>query len=163
MQIIPFYSDADIDIFNRILDVMRNLAYEGQFSGNYMRLASSVFAFLICENNQDVGFMYFVDENIDNTLFVDMGFVKDSRGKGVSNKAVKIIMDEITKRYDYYILSEVSPSNIAAVKFTEKEGAIKLNDIHYLLQPERYDEFMNHLKELNINLENHNSGKRSIF
>ncbi|MBQ6841159.1 MAG: GNAT family N-acetyltransferase [Bacilli bacterium] len=163
MKIIPFHSDADMDVFNRILAIMKRLSKEGVFSGTFTRLASSIFAFLINENGKDVGFIYFVDENIDDVLFVDMGFIPEARGKGLAAKAMDEIIKSICSKYDAFLVSEVDPRNIAAVKSTEKSGAIRLTNRHYLLQPERFGDFLNHLYQLGIDLNEHTAGKRPMF
>lgn len=162
MKIIPFHDDADIKIFNRIFRVMKRLSSEGVFCGTYSRLATSVFAFLINDKGKDVGFVYFVDENVDNVLFVDVGFIPEVRGTGLANAAISEIIKMIGSKYDVFLVSEISNDNIAAIKSTERRGAIKIGDKHYLLQPDKYNEFIKHMSSLGINIDLHNYSERSF-
>ena len=160
MKIIPFHNDADISVFNRMLQIMQNLSNEGVFCGTYNRLACSIFAFLINEKGKDVGFIYFVDEGLEDILFMDIGILANNRKTGLAYAALEQIINEINNKYNVFLVSEISLSNINAIKVTERYGGVKVSDRHYLLQPERHEEFLRYLSDLNIDLNEHNYGER---
>ena len=69
MNLLSFKDDRDIDVFNRIKKIMQKLSVEGVFAGTEIRLALSCPTILICEDDKDIGFIYFVEENYGRVLW----------------------------------------------------------------------------------------------
>ncbi|MDD3453010.1 MAG: hypothetical protein PHN42_01865 [Bacilli bacterium] len=125
------------------------------------RLTCSKAAILICDNDNDIGFLNVVDQGLKNLLFIDQGIIEKYRGKGYGSKALQILAD--SNIFKEYLICETMDNNILANYCVSKIGKFlfSYDDRNfYLLQSEKYNEFINS-EEFN-KLEKHIKGKRLI-
>ena len=153
MKLIMCRDDKDIKVFDRIRTLMNLMANEGVFHNNETRLALSYPTFLITNNNQDIGFIYFVEESYGKLLAVDIGLIPEYRGKGIAVTILQSVLNTLKGKTEGYIVAQASPENKAAIKSLNKLGALNISENYFLLEPERYEKFQ---KEFNQGLINFN-------
>lgn len=140
-------------IFSRILNVMTKIqdeAAENEFVGKTDRLFSSDISCLIVEDKRDVGFLYLLSERKNGLYFLDMALLKEYRNKGIGFLALKELLDSYN--YSEFVLGEVKEDNTACLSILNKLNSIKVSENHYLLQPERIEEFKEFISKNNIDL-----------
>lgn len=140
-------------VFSRILNVMNRIQdedYESELIGSETRLLSADISCLIKEDKKEVGFLYLVTEYTKGLYFLDIALLKGYRNKGIGTAALKELLD--TYQYKDFILGEVKEDNIACLKMINKLNAVQISPTHYLLQPERLEEFKTFIVKNNIDL-----------
>lgn len=150
MELKPIKGD-DRETFDRIISVMKKMNKE-DFSGIETRLALSFVAFLIIEGKEDIGFIYYVTEHQTGLLFADLGIIEKHRNKGFAYTALQKTINYINNRSDKFILGEVKDSNDPCIKVMKKLNGIKVSEKHYLLQPDRLDEYIKHIESESIDI-----------
>ena len=129
--------------YNTIIHMMYN--EEGIceiFNGKADRVLFSPKIFIICVDQKEVGFIYFVNEKVEDMFFVDMGLLKKYRGLGIGKKVLQMIHD---KNYKDFLIGETKKDNVSANEVTKECGVLigETEDRNfYLLQKERVEEFI---------------------
>lgn len=150
------FIDGDIEIFNRILKVMNKLHSQGIYIGKLDRLQFSTKAHLVRYNNEDIGFIYMINENylVDDTesiyVFIDMGIIKQYQHHGIG----KYVLEQYVKMYGNrcHLIGEVSKDNIASNKMCQEFGKILIQgDRNYYLLGRNIDFDLEEFKDAILN------------
>lgn len=150
-----YIRDDNLPLINRIEAVMSKLKKELCFSGSRTRLLLSKLAFLITVDEEDAGFIYFVNED-DKTkeiLFLDLAVLSEYRNQKVASACLKKILNDDNLIKNRFVLAEVSPDNEASLGLMKSLGTIQVSHKHFLLQPNRLEEFNNHIRINKVNIE----------
>lgn len=128
----------DLSIYNRSIAIMNTLFNEGVFSGKWDRHAYSTKSHLIHYNNDDIGFIYLIQENRlksingNPVLFIDMGIKKEYRGHGIGTYVLK----EYIALYGHqaYLIGEVKKDNFSSNELSKTLGRkiLESNTNYYL-------------------------------
>lgn len=140
-------------VFSRISNIMNRIQdedYESELVGSETRLLSADISCLIKEDKKDVGYLYLVTEYKKGLYFLNMALLKEYRNKGIGTETLKKLLDNY--QYKDFLLGEVNQDNIACLKMIEKINGIQVSPNHYLLQPERLEEFKEFIIRNNIDL-----------
>lgn len=125
------------------------------FSDRQDRLMTTAISWLITANSNHIGFINLVEEKAEhNFLFLDMGIIKEYRGKGYGKKFLEEVKQIVEKEKDFpFILMETRKANDNANCIGKDIGCF-LTEIEdrniYLLQRSRLQEFIdaNQMEEL---------------
>ena len=112
------------------------------FSGKKTRLLFSPLTYIIEVDSKDIGFFNLVDEQVEGIFFVDLGIIKEYRGKGIAKEVLSTIP---SIKCSNFIVSEVKKDNIPANKVSSQIGVMvtETEDRNfYLMQKERLEEFI---------------------
>lgn len=134
------------------------------FNGRGDRLATSHKVYIIMNDNQEVGFANLVVEKQNyNFYFLDMGIKENYRGNGIATEVLQTLKNINCKP----IIIETRENNTLANCSAERIGCMlmsKDNKNYYLLQKERYNEFIDngYLDKLTEHL-NEDKDKRFLY
>jgi RimJ/RimL family protein N-acetyltransferase len=152
-----FVQEPFDEVANEISEMMRN--EEGIreiFENRTDRIASSEYSLLVEVDNQTIGFIDLVNENIRGFLFIDLGIKKSFREKGYSSIILNKLNDDLNTKE--YLIAEIKKYNVPANKTLEKIGSLidEVDDRNfYLLQKNRESELINNT-EIYERLKKHN-------
>lgn len=109
------------------------------------RLTSSVLVSLILLNDEPIGFLNMVRENVDGVLFADMGIKQEYRGKGYGSKALKSLYNQGYKPQEYIIIETLTSNTLGNLSALSHAILIYEYDDknYYLVDDGRYNEFIN--------------------
>ena len=142
MDLIPV---RDSKTSYRVFDVMKELHKRRigfEFVGTERRFKAADIAFVITEEDKDIGFLYLTNEGKQGMYFLDICILREYRGRGIGYEAIK----ELLKRYNNaaiknFVIAEFESDNISCLNVMKKLGGIKVSEKHFLIQPERLKEF----------------------
>lgn len=138
------------------------------FRGKNDRLNTTSVSWMIEADNKNIGFINLVVEKANyNFLFLDMGIIKDYRGKGYGKKFLKEVQELVEDSDLPYVLMETKKDNINA-NIAAREMTCFITEVEdrnvYLLQKSRLQEFIdsNQMEELAKHYDNP-SKKKQLF
>lgn len=144
---VSLITDPKDKISLNVRKIFDNSDYEIKrvFYEQYQRLDMAEFVSLIqSSTHQTLGFLNLVDENIPNTLFLDLAVIKQFRNRQIGKKAIIELLEkyEISK----YLIAETQINNNSANHMLEFFGdfVFQERDIrYYFIEGKRsYNEFL---------------------
>lgn len=124
------------------------------FGGRFDRIIATCISWMIKDKDKNIGFINLVEEKVNhNFLFLDMGIIKEYRGKGYGKRFLKEVQELVEKSNLPFILMETRKTNDNA-NCVGKDIGCFLTEIEdrniYLLQRSRLQEFIdtNQMEEL---------------
>ena len=118
----------------RIYDFFEDEHINYTFANDYRsRLACSLIAFIVEKDEEEVGFINFVYEELNNSYNIDLGILDKYRGLGYGSQATKLLK-EIIQDCNYDLSIQAEEENYAANRILEKNGfsyVKRLGNINY--------------------------------
>ncbi len=127
-----------IDIINQDEDLTNTFA---QDRGIRSRLANSCYTAVIEHDNKEIGFVMIVNNPRTNINEVDMGILKEHRGKGYGTEALGILKDIIVAN-ELEVEIQTKRKNVAAITSMVYNGFKLVRDdnehYYYSIPEEEY-------------------------
>lgn len=92
------------------------------FGNKLDRLIASPISFLILKEEEIIGFVNLVDEDVPHVLYIDKGIIKKHRGNHYSEQANEILCQVMPT--SYYLIGETKSNNIPANRCASKTGTL---------------------------------------
>ena len=157
-----YQDEVDVEVKNKIINLMCIFNQEKVFSSSLVRLFKSVSAKLIKYDENDVGFIMAVAEDrLPGPFFIDMSILKEYRGKKIGYKVLDYFVNYYHKTY---FIGEVSEDNIASNNISSKIGKMFAPG-YYILPASNYDKAIkeNKLDDFIVGVAKIQESKSEIF
>lgn len=138
---IQLVTDPRNDVSLNIRNIFDHSDYEISrvFYEQYQRLDDAEFISLIqSSNHQTLGFLNLVDEDISNTLFLDIAIMKEFRNSQIGKRAIIQMLE--TYQTSKYLIAETQVDNISAKYMLDFFGDFFYQEkdlMYYFIENER--------------------------